>query len=441
MGQPERIKLTPNRIEQSTCPSDKKQSFIWDTESPRLAVRVTATGAKSFIFEGKLNRKTIRITIGNVRVWLLDEARKEANRLQTLLDRGIDPRELEQEQREKKEAEKAAKVAAEAATKARQKYTLKALCESYVQHLTDQGKEAAAAAARSAFKCHILEPYPETGNSPANEVTPLQVADILRRVKEQGKKRMSGVLRSYLAAAYNAAKAAPYDHELPASMIHFKIEHNPVDVTPTVPVVSGQRHLSADELKAYISHLEKDLPDLALKLALYAGGQRMAQLLRAKISDYDPEAETLRIWDGKGKRERPREHILPLGPKAAAIVDGLCVQAKKADTNSLFASRGSVVYPGTPGKRVREISTSMGGDPFDLRDIRRTVETMLAGLKISKDIRAQLLSHGIAGVQDKHYDRHEYLDEKRQALLKWERHLERITSDKPAKVVELKRKA
>jgi integrase len=434
-----RVKLTPDRIAKSTCPSDKKQSFIRDTESPKLAVRVTAAGAKSFIFEGKLNRKTIRITIGDIRVWLLDEARKEANRLQALIDQDIDPRELKQEQRDKKEADRAAKVAAEEAAKARQKYTLKALCEVYVRYLSDQGKEAAAAAARSAFKCHIWEPYPEIGNRPANEVTSRQVADILRRVKEQGKKRMSGVLRSYLAAAFNAAKASPYDSELPAAMIPFGAEHNPVEATPAVPIVSGQRHLSADELKAYISHLGEELPDLALKLALYAGGQRMAQLLRAKISDYDPEANTLRIWDGKGKRETPREHILPLGPKAAAIVDNLCTQAEKTDSNFLFASRGSTVYPGTPGKRVREISALMGGEPFDLRDIRRTVETMLAGLKISKDIRAQLLSHGISGVQDKHYDRYEYVEEKRAALRKWERHLKRITSDKPAsKVVKLR---
>ena len=65
-------------------------------------------------------------------------------------------------------------------------------------------------------------------------------------------------------------------------------------------------------------------------------------------------------------------------------------------------------------------------EPFDVRDIRRTVETMLAGLKISRDVRAQLLSHGLSGVQQQHYDRHTYIDEKRAALITWERHLELI---------------
>jgi hypothetical protein len=47
----------------------------------------------------------------------------------------------------------------------------------------------------------------------------------------------------------------------------------------------------------------------------------------------------------------------------------------------------------------------------------------LARLKISKDIRAQLLSHGLGGVQDRHYDQHTYLDEKRLALATWEQFL------------------
>ena len=81
-------------------------------------------------------------------------------------------------------------------------------------------------------------------------------------------------------------------------------------------------------------------------------------------------------------------------------------------------------------------------EPFDLRDIRRTCETMLAGLGISRDVRAQLLSHGISGVQAAHYDRHAYTDEKRAALVAWERKLDEIEkgTKAPANVRELRRK-
>jgi hypothetical protein len=38
-------------------------------------------------------------------------------------------------------------------------------------------------------------------------------------------------------------------------------------------------------------------------------------------------------------------------------------------------------------------------------------------------LRAQLQSHGLGGVQDAHYDRHDYMLEKRRALEAWERRL------------------
>ena len=71
-------------------------------------------------------------------------------------------------------------------------------------------------------------------------------------------------------------------------------------------------------------------------------------------------------------------------------------------------------------------------EAFNLRDIRRTCETMLAGVGISRDTRAQLLSHGLSGVQAAHYDRHTYTDEKRAALIAWEQRLEEIATGKMA---------
>jgi hypothetical protein len=46
-------------------------------------------------------------------------------------------------------------------------------------------------------------------------------------------------------------------------------------------------------------------------------------------------------------------------------------------------------------------------------------ETMLAKMGISKDLRAQILSHALSGVQDRHYDKHQYIEEKRKALEAW----------------------
>ena len=82
-----------------------------DSEAPGLRVRITSAGAKSFVFEAKLNRQTIRRTIGDVKVWSIEQARTEARRLAVLLDNGQDPREIQRQQQAAKAAERAAATA------------------------------------------------------------------------------------------------------------------------------------------------------------------------------------------------------------------------------------------------------------------------------------------------------------------------------------------
>jgi integrase len=198
-----------------------------------------------------------------------------------------------------------------------------------------------------------------------------------------------------------------------------------VDGIDPIKVAAGQRTLTAAELRTYIGTLGDTLPDQALLLAVLAGGQRMEQLLRVKVTDFDPETSTLRLWDGKGKRTAPREHLIPLAPRGAALVARLVERAREKESPLLFAAReGKQMVATTPGNRCGEISKDMGGEPFNLRDIRRTVETLLAGLGVSRDTRAQLMSHGLSGVQAVHYDRHGYTTEKRAALTAWEGALE-----------------
>lgn len=103
--------LTAGLIDRLACPAGKLQSFLRDTKAPGLRVRVTGAGAKSYVFEAKLNRQTIRRTIGDVRAWSIEGARMEANRLRVALDTGTDPREVERQQQADKAAAKAAAAA------------------------------------------------------------------------------------------------------------------------------------------------------------------------------------------------------------------------------------------------------------------------------------------------------------------------------------------
>lgn len=101
------IELTAGAIDRLTCRTDiKAQAFLRDTKAPGLRVRVTNTGAKSFVFEAKLNRQTIRRTIGDVKAWSIEQARAEARRLAVVLDSGQDPREIERQQQAQRDAQR-----------------------------------------------------------------------------------------------------------------------------------------------------------------------------------------------------------------------------------------------------------------------------------------------------------------------------------------------
>jgi integrase len=190
----------------------------------------------------------------------------------------------------------------------------------------------------------------------------------------------------------------------------------------------------------------------ALLLLLYLGGQRPEQLVRSEPKALDLEARSLTILDGKGKRSQPRVHLVPLTQRCMPIAERLL--ETNGATPWLFSSDGKRhTRVETLTDYVREISAAIAKDPalkaakaskgeFQLRDIRRTCETMLASLGVSREVRAQLQSHGLGGVQIRHYDRHEYLEEKKHALEIWDAYLTRLKrgeSVNPAKVVSIAR--
>ena len=110
-----RVKLTTGRVAAFTCPTDKTQAFLWDTDTPTLALRVTPTGRKTYVFESRLNGSTIRVNIGTAADWPIKKVQGEANRLKMLIDGGTDPREVKRERLQAK-ADQAAADAANALT-------------------------------------------------------------------------------------------------------------------------------------------------------------------------------------------------------------------------------------------------------------------------------------------------------------------------------------
>lgn len=304
-------------------------------------------------------------------------------------------------------------------------HSLEALMTVYADALEARGK-GAAGDVRGITKRHIVEPFPQYAEAPARELTQRQAVEIIRRVVERGNGRTAGKLRSYLRAAFALALRAESDASAPSKMLGFDIESNPVAGTVAMPQFNRtrERALSEDELRALWKRLvATDTPSsLAIRLAVLLGGQRIEQMVRTRVADV--EGDTITLYDPKGRRTAPRVHVLPIGEDAAKIVAMLLARAQAAGSPYLFpADKAKPMNVRTVSKYMQSVRKAMTeakeASDFLLVDVRRTCETRLAGLGVSKDLRAQIQSHGLGGVQDRHYDRYEYLKEKRVALDAW----------------------
>lgn len=204
----------------------------------------------------------------------------------------------------------------------------------------------------------------------------------------------------------------------------------------------SERALSANELAAYWRHLDQVSNATVrtfLRVALLLGGQRIAQLARLRDTDINLESRIITLQDSKGRDGKPRDHLLPLTERVQQILAD-APQVGSAE-GWIFTTAGRAsLRPETVSTAVAEYSAWLEKNasikPFSARDLRRTCETRLAELGVSKQVRAQLLSHGISGVQAKHYDCYEYLPEKREALTRWEAYLQGLL-DPERKIVHL----
>jgi integrase len=300
-------------------------------------------------------------------------------------------------------------VQAERATR-----TLARLYETYVGHLRSQGRRSHADAA-NIFRNHVAEAWPKIADKPAAEVKAEDVLGILRRLIERGHGRTANKLRAYLRAAYQCAIDVRAVATLPIAFGAFQIETNPVASTKRDPAfdTADKRPMSADELRAYwafIRHI--DGPRGAfLRLHLLTGGQRVQQLIRLRWLDTTADAFT--IYDGKGRPGRPaRAHVVPLLAKAAAALR----EFPRTGEFVITTSGGRLpIEPSTASNWAHDtVADAIAG--FQLKRVRSGVETLLASQGVSREIRGHLQSHGLTGVQYRHYDGHDYLPEKRRAL-------------------------
>lgn len=122
-----------------------------------------------------------------------------------------------------------------------------------------------------------------------------------------------------------------------------------------------------------------------------------------------------------------RSHSIPLLPKAHAILDAQPERGAYFFHGRLLSD--TFFNDGSWGKVKRAIEEKSGVRNWQLRDLRRTFRSGLSKLRVPRHVCEILVNH-VTGANrndlDEIYDRYDYLDEKREALQKWEDHLTKI---------------
>lgn len=417
-------KIAPIGSLQARKQVDGAVSFFWrfthGAHSERVAIGVYDSSAPPRSIEPTKRGYSIAAAIRAAEAKALEHHRHR--------DQGGRPA-LVQAQRE--ERQRAAEAKAHA-----QQHTLECLLDDYCDHLKTIGRSSHKDA-RSIFKLHIKDRWPKFAALPAKDVTPEQIADVMRALVEAGKGRTANKLRSYVRAAYVLARSAATKPSLPVKFKAYGITFNPAaDTSPDETANRADRNpLTADEMRTYWEAI-KDLPDFRgalLRLHLTTGAQRIEQLVNLLTANIGVNVITLH--DGKGRPGKPaRAHAVPLIKLARKALD----ECKAAGEFALSTDGGSTHVAATTLSAWAKEAIGESIPDFQAKRLRSGVETMLAAAGVSAEIRGRLQSHGISGVQARHYDAHDYLPEKTRAL---DVLMRQITQPKATNVTPLRRRA
>lgn len=388
----QRCELTAGAIARLACPAGKAQAFLRDSEAPGLRVRVTAAGAKSYVFEGKLHRETIRVTIGDVQAWDIPSARAEANRLRVMLDGGTDPRVVARQKQAAHVAERAA-AAAHVVT----------VGEAWIEYLKDRRPhwgerhyrdhlEKAAVGGSIGKRGAPLRPgilAPMMGK-------PLRAIDAAAieawaaseaKIRPTAARLALRLLKAFLGwCADQPAYAAVVSDKNPAKSRRAR-------ETLGKPGVKADA-LQREQLSAWfdaVRRLPNEVACAYLQTVLLTGA-RPGEVLKLQWSDLNLQ------WKGLIVRDKvDGERTIPLTPYVARLLTAL-----PRRNQWVFSGARADVAAKPTGLHDRACAVA-GIEGLTLHGLRRSFKSLSEWLEIPAGVVAQLMGHKPSGTVERHY--------------------------------------
>jgi integrase len=394
--------LTAGAIERLSCPPGKQQAFLRDAKAPGLRVRVTAAGAKSFVFEAKLNRQTIRRTIGDERAWTIEQARAEANRLRVTLDAGLDPRELDLQKLAERE-QRRADAEAQREQQQREAATVREAWDVYMADRKPQWRERTYAdhikIAQAGGEPHARRkgvktkpgPLAELMPLPLREMTPARVESWAAKEAQTRPARVRLALRVLKAFLRWCATHDDYKTVADATAASSKrARESAGKMTP------GRDVLQREQLPAWFAHvrqIQNPVISAYLQCVLLTGARR-EEFAALRWDDLNLRWNGVHMGD---KVEDGRQ--VPLTPYVKSLLTAL-PRRNQWVFSSPTAKSGRLAEPSIAH---RQACAAAGIEGLTLHGLRRSFGTLSEWLEIPAGVVAQIQGHKPSATAEKHY--------------------------------------
>lgn len=393
--------FTAERIRSYQCDSGKQQTIHWDAKIPGLGFRVTKRGARAYIFESRLFGKTIRTTIGDPRSWDLGKAKAEAGRLKTLIDQGLDPRELKAEARAVHEA----KAHAEAARTV-------TVGEAWAVYLSDRRPYWG----ERHYQDHIKKA--QAGGQPAIRGTRgrgvtiagplfplmgLRLCELRPAVVEAWAAREGASRQTSVRLAWRLLKGflSWCAEQLAFASI---LDGNPAKTKKTRELLGKagvkQDALQREQLGAWFSAVRQLFNPVtsAYLQTLLLTGARPGEVLEMRWEDVDTKWKGLRIRD-KVEGER----TIPLTPYVSHLLTSLPRRSEWVFSSSNTGADMVFKPISKPHQAHGRACTLAGIEGLTMHGLRRSFKSLTEWLECPAGVVAQIMGHKPSATAEKHY--------------------------------------
>jgi integrase len=427
---PERMRkaLTDTFLRALKAPANGRLEYA-DSSCRGLEFRITQAGARSwsYRYRAPVTGKLSRATIGPYPTVSLAVARLRADELRKGVAGGENPSETKR--RAKREAPGR---------------TFKALSERYMKECARRPYGKRLQAKRSAdqdernLNLHVLPKWRD------RDYTVIRRADVIELVEgliAAGKETLANRVQSLVSGVFS-----------------FAVDSDLIDANPCTRLKKrgrervGDRVLTDPEIRLFWQKVVREpispVTGEALRLQLLVGARpgEIAGIRRSEIEHLDQPGKA--VWTVPGERTKNKlPHMVPLESSALKIINDRIAKIEGAGQIGAARKNDFPIFPARNksdksmtahalARAMSRLAEKLAGSWAGVKswkasrptphDLRRTFRTRLPQIGVPADIRDRLMNHIPSDVGSKHYDRYQYLDEKRAALFSWQTALSTI---------------